>query len=97
MFVQDCSAADVLTFTCLAGVEGGYANETIDEHLCVARPHPQPDWFSIMCIQIENSAFLGYYIYPRSAIRQSTDYTSTSTAYQPAYTYKYSQILYAFC
>ncbi|XP_010968028.1 tectonic-2 isoform X1 [Camelus ferus] len=60
---QECSSNLTALFrdSCFPGVFGGDVNPPFDQLCSVQTAHGVPDWFPFLCVQLDNSPFLGLF------------------------------------
>ena len=67
---------------------GGFEYDEKPRYLCSAEYFNMPDWAPFMCVLIENSAFLGYFWQPESAIRSRNDFDERVTQYREEFNFR---------
>ena len=83
-----CTADQLTTFTCIPGVEGGYPAPPA-RYNCDVRYPLQEDWFPILCVQFDNTGFLGYFYMNKTLLRTQSDINDILLEYSSPFSFEF--------
>jgi hypothetical protein len=86
--LQDCSADNNKTMTCIPGILGGNRTDGPEDESCESPRYYKEDWWMFTCVYYENNAYLGHYYNAQKAIRTNQAYATTVPSKRPAYTWE---------
>ncbi|XP_038053758.1 mucin-5AC-like isoform X2 [Patiria miniata] len=70
-----CTEDDILAFSCISGIPGGNFTKQ-HAYNCSNEDIYRPDYFPFLCVQTDNSPFLGLYYTARSGARDAAGYNT---------------------
>ena len=84
---EDCTEDDLALFTwCIPGFYGGQEGED-ERYKCSSQYFNKPDWTPFMCVEFENSGYLGLYRQPINATRDDESYRALVNEF-PTYSFE---------